>query len=200
VCTGIDGDHALQQGLYEHAILAYSKEITENPSALVYHYKRSMAYLLANKHQLAINDLEHVISNDKTFHKAYTQRAKILVKLGRCAEAKRDLAHVVEHSGEARELENSASRCVQLDAVVREFYRNKDWGNLLNSVQELGDIATNYKEVLEMEMEALLETRDYERLIASSGKLLMFDKNNIHAYLQRGRAYYLTGNDDMALK
>ncbi len=74
----------------------------------------------------------------------------------------------------------------------------KDWRNLNNVLQEILQVSPNHKKMLEMEMEALMERKDYRGVIASSGKLLLFYKNNIKAYLNRGRAYYLTGSDELA--
>jgi tetratricopeptide (TPR) repeat protein len=192
------GDAAMQKAQYDVAIQAYSKVILDEPNKINY-YKRSLAYLFANKHELALNDADKVVELDPAFSKGFLHRGKILARIGECKKAQEDFEKARAEQ-EAADLIQDAQKCARLVPVAEELYKKKDWGNLNNVLQEIIQVSPNYRNMLEMEMEALLETKDFERLIASSGKLLMFDKNNMQAYLNRGRAYYLTGNDEMALK
>jgi tetratricopeptide (TPR) repeat protein len=193
----LDGDTELQAGRYEQAVKAYSTIIEQQPLVHINYYKRSLAYLFNNKHTLALHDAHKVIELEPEFNKGYVHRGKILLRMGMCDQARVDFQRVGQ---EARELLQEAEKCVMLFPRVEAIYKARDWEGLVQPIQELVEICPNHKEIIEMEMEAFAEMKDYERLIASSGKLLIFDKNNMLAYLNRGKAYYLTGNDDMALK
>eukprot|EP00475_Leptophrys_vorax_P042079 TRINITY_DN793_c0_g2_i2.p2 TRINITY_DN793_c0_g2~~TRINITY_DN793_c0_g2_i2.p2 ORF type:complete len:496 (+),score=151.53 TRINITY_DN793_c0_g2_i2:31-1488(+) len=196
-------DRALQSGNSESAIRLLTSLIQVEPTRQINFYKRSVAYMFANKYELALSDATKAIELDPQFTKAYLHRGKIKRRLGDCHAALADfqsLESIDRNNKDLPELMQSARRCVELDPLASHLHGTQNWGELRHVLNELTQIATNSRKYLEWEIDALLHERDYETLIASAGKLLLFDKNNMHAYLQRGNAYLLTGNEDMALK
>lgn len=196
-------DRALQSGNSEQAVRLLTTLIQLEPNRQINHYKRSVAHLLAHKYDLAETDANKAIELDNTFIKAYLHRGKLRRRTGDCHGANLDFNKLIElgsNSKDIPELIRSTQRCIELQPLVEQLYNNKNWEHLRHALQELTQIVTNSKKYLEMEIEALALQKDFDMLIATAGKLLLFDKNNMLAYLERGNAYYLTGNQDMAIK
>jgi tetratricopeptide (TPR) repeat protein len=196
-------DKALQTGNNDQAVRSLTSLIALEPNRQINYYKRSVAYLLGNRYDLAEHDATKAIELDQSFAKAYLHRGKIRRRVGNCVSALQDFQFLSSLDGAPKDIGDlieSTQKCQELAPLAEHLHKEQNWGQLKAVLQELTQIVTNSKKYLEWEIEALLNEGDYETLIATAGKLLLFDKNNMYAYLQRGNAYLLTGNEDMAIK
>ena len=197
------GDRALQAGSYEEAVQLYTKLLHEEPNRQINFYKRSMAYVMLKKLDLALNDINSALIQDPDFTQGVFHRAKLQKRLGKCEEAIRDFEKIKgesAYSAEADEALQGLRKCRELKARADALAAKKAWQEIRHVLLELNDIITDASKYLQLEIRALFETGDYQSVIQKAGKLLMFDKNNVETMMLRGQAYYQTGDDDMALK
>lgn len=214
------GDRALQSGMTEAAIKAYTNLIVIEPSVQINYFKRSSAYLfgefaernsynltiyLVNKFDLSLSDADKVLELDPMFQKGYLHRGKLLKRLGNCNSAVEDFKKLQtldskKQNKDVGNLIQESEKCVQLTHMVDKLFNDRNWEELKPVLLELTSIATSSRKYLEMEIDLFRENKEHELVIATAGKLLLFDKNNMHAYLNRGDAYFFSGNDEMAMK
>lgn len=194
-------DVAFSKGDTEESARLWQQVISLEPKNEQNFYKLFRVHLRQQKFREALQDLTHCLELKPTHKQSLAQRGKLLLRLGRCAEAEIDLKELEKIDPKSKDvaLIADAGKCAVQLKLGDNAYQRRQW-----------DVAKNhYTEVIrysEMSSHAFLRRSwcsfnigDMYESIADAGKVLKFDPNNLEALELRGGCYYVLGETETAM-
>ena len=150
----------------------------------------------------AINDLSKVVELNPAYYQAFALRARIYLSVGKCQEAVVDFSEVLRLKDSHKDALKSlplAQACLQHVASATSAFARQQWAQVQAQVSEAmkftGPMASHLKF---MRAQARFELGEHFECIADAAEVIKLDKNHLGALHLRGRAYYKTGDLEMA--
>ena len=97
------GMQLLARGAYSDSLSHFHAAVDADPTNYMSYYKRATVFLALSRARPALADLDKVLQLKKDFVKARTQRANVLLKMGRLDEAHIDAENVLRKEPENEE-------------------------------------------------------------------------------------------------
>mmetsp|Transcript_17213 Transcript_17213/g.25751 ORF Transcript_17213/g.25751 Transcript_17213/m.25751 type:complete len:498 (-) Transcript_17213:146-1639(-) len=194
-------DLAFSKGQTEESAKLWGKVIEVEPENEQNHYKRFRVHLRLQKYKEAIHDLNAALKLKPTYEQALSQRAKLLRRVGRCAESEKDFAALEKLNPKNKDIGmiSSAASCAQLQSKAEQAYQERNW----QLARELYTEVMRHAELSEVVMlrRAWCEYNmgDLYEAIADAGKVLKIDTNSMEALELRGTCYYILGEFETAV-
>jgi len=196
----LQGNARFEARAWGDAIKLYSKAIDLAPTEAPFYSNRAAAYLMLKNYTQCITDCEAAIQRRPSFTKAHARLAKAHCELGEFGKAVDRLQTAVNNGTPG--LDADHERCTQLLQWFEEgqaAYLNNDFviaHTFFAHMLEKTDAATAQLWLARAELglgrcdQVLRRTRD----------IVKADMNNSQAFAVRGRALFLTGDFDQAVK
>uniref|UniRef100_A0A3Q3XCA5 Uncharacterized protein n=1 Tax=Mola mola TaxID=94237 RepID=A0A3Q3XCA5_MOLML len=202
-------------GLYDEAIKHFSLLLQGDPELVSAMYGRGIAYGKKSLQDiknadLALYELNRVISLDPDWPEVYEQRAEILSPLGRISEALADLTKAIQLQPSARLYRHRGTLLfISEDYVAAmedfqqslELKKNQPIAMLYKGLTffhrgMLKEAIETFKEALKLKSDFIdsMELGDFESAIESFQKALMLDQNHIQSLQLRGMMLYHHGS------
>ncbi|KAI8472987.1 MAG: DnaJ-like protein [Monoraphidium minutum] len=196
-----EGDAAFSRGEFSGAIRHYSDAIDADPSQPLFFTKRAAAYISSRQPSAALRDLNAAIGADASFTQGYLNRGKLQRQLCNTAAARSDLEEVLRikagHKAAVKELQAVAAleaALAALDAAAAGATSEARRAAVAAVLDAAPDCTR--AQVVEAQME--FGAKNYEQVIAATGRLLKGSPGHLEALALRGRAYLYLGDHDLA--
>jgi DnaJ family protein C protein 3 len=200
----VEGDTLLVNGHLEQAASKYSEAISLEPTAKNY-MKRFKCYERLKRTQAALQDLDSAIKvGDGKDPLPYVARGKMKLQEGKCIEAIKDLDEAIKIKpdlNDALHLRPKAATCADLVLRASALMEAGDWPLaerlLSEALEQIGSSAPMLKK---LRAKTRFHMGQMFECIADAGEVVKADRSDVEALLLRGRAYYVTGDEEMALR
>ncbi|GBG81390.1 hypothetical protein CBR_g32064 [Chara braunii] len=197
------GDAAISRGDLKAAIDHYSSFIKADPGATVGYTKRAAVYLQQRQMLDALKDFNRAVELDPTLFQGFLQRGKVYRQLCRFDEAESDFDTSLSlrpgHAGAAQEKEVTKG----IHKSMEEVDSLLDMGETAKAKEKVMSVlhhASDCRQVRMLKGRVLLASREYAEVVAEVGRVLKGNDNDLDALLLRGKAYFLLGNHDIAIR
>ncbi|GBF99265.1 dnaJ [Raphidocelis subcapitata] len=195
-----EGDASFAGGAYSSAIRHYSDALEADSASALIHTKRAAAYISARQLAAALRDLDAAVAADGAFTQGYLNRGKLHRQLCNVEAARADLEAVTKikpgHKAAVKELENLAALEAALAALDRLPSLQPDAARA--AVAAVLDAAPDCTRAQVAEAEMEFGARNYEQVVAATGRLLKASPGHLQALVLRGRAYFYLNDPDLA--
>lgn len=197
-----EAGRAFRKKDYKRAQDLYARLLSAEPSAKTY-YKRFKVFQKQSKWHQAIDDLNSAVQLDSKYTTAYLQRGNMHMAVGDCEAAAADYSLVLRLDPKKRDAQKKlpeAQKCAHLLRQARQLMDRAQFQGAADTVTNAIDNtrAGTSAALLLLRAEAYLGAGRYYEAIADSGKVIKREKNNLAAYVMRGKAHYMLGEHDMA--
>lgn len=207
------GDDAMLGGKSPEAIGYFTQLIGVDPSNKIGYYKRASVYLRQRKYREAYPDLTRALEKDPDFLKALSNRSIVLMRLGRCEEAKADLLRIQKLDPTNKKLKKELPRATECAVAIRrikEEYALLDAEEapeanhmvasaVLPLITKALTKASASLELMVMENTCHMYMHNYHDILLNSRAGLKMDPKNMELLELRGTAYYKLGDHDVAI-
>jgi len=198
-----EGDELLVKGALAEAAIAYSEAIRLEPMEVKNFLKRFTAYDRAKKTTQALADLDSALRLDGQNIQALASRGKLQQSLGRCTEAASDFNRVLQlkpDHGDAKRLGPKAFECAQVLERATRAMQAKDWETAERELTAAIDLLGSVTHLKKLRAQARFNLGMHFECIADAGEVVKHDRQDVESLLLRGRAYYETGDHEMAAR
>lgn len=194
-------DVAFSKGEVEESAKLWQQVIALEPENEQNYYKLFRVHLRQKKHKEAIHDLNECLKLKPTHVQSLSQRGKLLLKVGRCAEAEVDFKNLakVDPNNKDIGLTADAGKCAVQIKLAENAYSRQQWSVARNHYSEVARYSELSAHALLRRAWCTFRTGDMYESIADAGKVLKLEPNNIAALELRGGCYYTLGEKETAM-
>ena len=188
-------DEALLKKDTDTALSLLARAIKLEPDNERNYFKRANVLKRAGKASRAVEDLDSALRIKPGYGAALLMRARALLGIGRCAEAKRDYDAAKDKDGSG-----AAAGCV---AALQAADKARAKGDRRLELEHLAEVLEKYasdqpSHLLLLRARAHYDRKDWYECIAESGKALKQTPDDLEALELRGSAYYFLADHAMA--
>lgn len=197
------GDAALKASNYEDALSSYTSAIKIDPTNFNTYYKRAGLYLLRGKNKPALDDLNKVLVQSPNFIQARLRRGKVHLAFGHFDTAKDDFKEVLKTKPDndlAKTQLIALEKCSRDLDMGRTAMENGQYEEASRILSEVLDVATESAEARLLRTKASLNLKQYHKMLEDTMALMKQKSGNVDALYLRGRAFYLLGEREAAIK
>lgn len=194
-------DLAFSQGKVEESVKLWQQVIALEPTNEQNYYKLFRVHLRQQKYKDALQDLNECLKLKPDHAQSLSQRGKLLLRVGRCAEAETDLRNLarIEPKNKDLGLINDASKCAVEVKLAENAFNKQQWDVAKNHFSEIARIADLSTHALLRRAWCFYKSGDMFETIAEAGKVLKVEPNNLEALELRGLCYYVIGETETAM-
>lgn len=197
------GEEAMSERRFNDAVEFYSKAIEYEPDNAGNWHKLFRVHSRMRHFAHALKDITTACEIDPENEEYRTQKAKLLVSLGMCAEAVEEYQkirdEVFESSMTLHQDLNKANACVMKITAATEAFAQEDWMSATNHFSEALMHMEQAPDYLYMKAQAEYNQEDYYGTISDTAKILKTHSKHIEAYQLRGEAYFRLAEHDVAV-
>ena len=188
-------DEALLKRDTDTALSLLARAIALEPDNERNYFKRATVLKRAGKAARAVADLDAALQIKPGYGAALVARARALLGIGRCAEAKKDYEAAKDTDGM-----NTAAGCV---TALQAADKARSKGDRRLELEHLAEVLEKYasdspSHLLLLRARAHYARKDWYECIAESGKALKQTPDDLEALELRGSAYYYLADHAMA--
>eukprot|EP01031_Cornospumella_fuschlensis_P033638 gene33638-40692_t len=187
-------------GDLEKSLEMWSKVISLEPGNDSNYYKRFRVYLRQQKLKEALADLTSALTHNPANENALTQRAKLNMRLGRCAEAETDFQYLKQVNPKSKDLsllQNAVSCKRSIHEAQRAFEQSR-WPLARDFLTEALRHADSASKLLVMRASAQCHEKNFYECVADSGRALKMEADNLEALEIRALGYLHLGELESA--
>lgn len=197
------GEEAMSERRFTDAVDFYSKAIEYEPENAVNWQKLFRVHSRMRHYSHALKDITAACEIDPENDEYRTQKAKLLVSLGMCAQAIEEYKNVKDETYESRmtllQDRDKADLCDTQIQAATQAYAQEDW---MNAIKHFSDALMHMEQApdyLFMKAQAEYNQEDYYGTISDTAKILKTHSKHIEAYQLRGEAYFRLAEHDVAV-
>ena len=192
---------AMSEGDVNSALQLWEKVIKMEPRNEQNYFKRFRLFLRQQKFKEALADLNSALAIKPDHEIMLSQRAKLNLKMGNCAQAVEDFTILKTSFSSNKDISmlEQAIRCNESIRQGDEFYKRKEWSLAAEHFSVAIKFADNAPSLLYKRALSAFHVGDTYEAIADLGKILKSEGDNLSALELRGNCYYVLNELDMAM-
>jgi DnaJ family protein C protein 3 len=197
------GDAALRASNYEEALASYSAAIKADPSNFNTYYKRAGLYLLRGKNKPALDDLNKVLALNPAFVQARSRRGKVHMALGNFETAKEDFSEVLKIKPDndlAKTQLAALEKCSRDLEMGRAALDSGQYDEANRLLSEVLDVSTENVQARLLRTKVSMNLKQYHKMLEDTMAAMKQKSGNVEALYLRGKAFYLLGESEAAIK
>ncbi|XP_065841166.1 dnaJ homolog subfamily C member 3-like [Oscarella lobularis] len=197
------GKKLLSQGQYQDALSHYHAAVDGDPNNYMTYFRRATVYLAIGRSKSALPDLAKVIELKPDFIQARSQRANVLMKQGKLAEARLDYESVLKINPENEELKANLDSIGAIEEAIKTAEQLKDGGDAENAIQWLSrpiELCPWDPKLRIMRSECYLAMGDYIKAMGDMRSITKLVNDPTEAHYKLSTLHYQMGELDEALR
>jgi len=193
------GNLRFEARAWSDAIKLYSKAIDLSPEEASYYGNRAAGYLMMKNYNKCVEDCKTAIGLKPEFTKAHTRLAKAYVEMGLFDHA---VQHLQSVQGSNTAITSELQRCLDMAQWLEQGKGAYESGDYTLACTFFANILGKTEAVVAQLWLARSELGlgRTDQVLRRTRDLVKADMNNAKALAVRGRALYLTGDYDQAVK
>ncbi|XP_038072448.1 dnaJ homolog subfamily C member 7-like [Patiria miniata] len=198
-----EGNCCYKKRDYEAAIQLYTEAIEMCPDCANYYNNRAAAFIMLDKYQQGLEDVQRALRIDNTLIKGYLREAKCHIALGFADAAIRSLNQVVdfEPGNKQAQSEMRAAKMVQHhDQDGHKAFDAGDYRKVVYNMDRAIDHSPACTKFKVKRAEALAKMKRFTEASQAVNGILMREPRNADAIYVRGLCLYYQDNMDKALQ
>lgn len=196
------GKLMMAKGQLQDALTHFHAALEGDPNNYLTLYRRSTVYLAQGRARAALEDLNRLIDIKPDFIMARTQKAAILIKLGRLDEAHIELEKVLKREPTNDEANRNYFAIEGLQKeykAVRAAYSDKDHHGTVQLITKLVESCPWDISLREMRSESYLTLGEPAKAISDLKAATKLMSDNTAAFMKLSRLYYGLGEAEESL-
>jgi len=174
------------------------------PDNAANYYKLFRVHSRMRNYLSALKDISHACEVDPKQTEYCFQKAKLLVKTGRCDQAIEQYKIITSNKGAiSEEVEAGRKDAFTCDGKVKAAetaFQKKNYRDAKTFFNMALSHMEQAPDLLFMKAQSQFHLGDYFGVISDTGKILKVNKQNLDVYQLRGEAYFRTGEHDVAVQ
>ncbi|XP_022103561.1 dnaJ homolog subfamily C member 7-like isoform X2 [Acanthaster planci] len=198
-----EGNTSYKNGDYEAAIRLYTEAIDICPDCASYYNNRAAAFIMQDKYQQGLEDVQRALTLDNTLVKGYLREAKCHLALGSADAAIRSLNHVADFEPQNKQAQSElrAAKLVQHhDQDGHKAFEAGDFRKVVYNMDRAIDHSPACTKFKVKRAEALAKMRRITEASQAINAVLMREPRNADAIYVRGLCLYYQDNMDKAIQ